>query len=708
MEYNLITEAKNLYNIKDFKVWIYELSVRDIKNRHIENFSLISKLKKINKTKEIVFFEYKVMSFEKINYWNDEKYISEEQREINENDKAECILLERLLLENLKQNIDTSKYIIGKLNTIFLKDAVMIKNNIELRRGIKFDININNEKNIIIGFDLSHGFEYVKTLEDDIKSNNIKPNDKVKDIYNNSYYTYIKEADFSISQKNEYMNTSIVDYYINKNLEYIVKDIDKNQRAVLVKTNQNDIFPYISNRLKRCCSFSNIQFNMFRDINQFIKLSAGKKITIILEMVLDIIKNNKYIKFNKHQMISQNLGYKVNKLNIPNLKFRNNTCKHIRHGISEGLIYDKDKIIEISYFIDIDLYNDMNKRDSIINITKELEDFSQKIGVKINRIKNNNFRYVRTSNKDLFEMDLKKISKEYKRPVVFIMSSKNIKQYYESVKNIFGNKENLPTQFINYETLNNYKNKENIFYNILLGIYAKCGVTSWILKEELSSDCYVGLDVSHDDGISNLGVVQIIGKEGKMLKNTSITHNQNGEKIGIDSIRNILQDVKITFENTYNKKLKTVVFHRDGISREELDILKECAKNLEIEISYIEVTKNINRRIAKFDKDISKIKEECWSCKTGTYYTKDDIAYLVSTSPNKIIGMAKPIRIRKIYSNQNIDKIVGDIYKLSFMHVGSTQQPRLPITTYYADLSSTYGNRRFMPSEFEGEFIHFV
>ena len=708
MEYNLITEAKNLYNIKDFKVWIYELSVRDIKNRHIENFSLISKLKKINKTKEIVFFEYKVMSFEKINYWNDEKYISEEQREINENDKAECILLERLLLENLKQNIDTSKYIIGKLNTIFLKDAVMIKNNIELRRGIKFDININNEKNIIIGFDLSHGFEYVKTLEDDIKSNNIKPNDKVKDIYNNSYYTYIKEADFSISQKNEYMNTSIVDYYINKNLEYIVKDIDKNQRAVLVKTNQNDIFPYISNRLKRCCSFSNIQFNMFRDINQFIKLSAGKKITIILEMVLDIIKNNKYIKFNKHQMISQNLGYKVNKLNIPNLKFRNNTCKHIRHGISEGLIYDKDKIIEISYFIDIDLYNDMNKRDSIINITKELEDFSQKIGVKINRIKNNNFRYVRTSNKDLFEMDLKKISKEYKRPVVFIMSSKNIKQYYESVKNIFGNKENLPTQFINYETLNNYKNKENIFYNILLGIYAKCGVTSWILKEELSSDCYVGLDVSHDDGISSLGVVQIIGKEGKMLKNTSITHNQNGEKIGIDSIRNILQDVKITFENTYNKKLKTVVFHRDGISREELDILKECAKNLEIEISYIEVTKNINRRIAKFDKDISKIKEECWSCKTGTYYTKDDIAYLVSTSPNKIIGMAKPIRIRKIYSNQNIDKIVGDIYKLSFMHVGSTQQPRLPITTYYADLSSTYGNRRFMPSEFEGEFIHFV
>ncbi len=70
--------------------------------------------------------------------------------------------------------------------------------------------------------------------------------------------------------------------------------------------------------------------------------------------------------------------------------------------------------------------------------------------------------------------------------------------------------------------------------------------------------------------------------------------------------------------------------------------------------------------------------------------------------------MAKPIRVTKVYGDQTIDSIVRDVYKLSFMHIGSILKSRLPVTTYYADLSSTFGNRELMPGNIESNSLHFI
>ena len=40
-----------------------------------------------------------------------------------------------------------------------------------------------------------------KTLDEEIKSGNIKKGDKVKDFYNNIVYEFIEEAPFTISEK---------------------------------------------------------------------------------------------------------------------------------------------------------------------------------------------------------------------------------------------------------------------------------------------------------------------------------------------------------------------------------------------------------------------------------------------------------------------------------------------------------------------------
>ena len=70
--------------------------------------------------------------------------------------------------------------------------------------------------------------------------------------------------------------------------------------------------------------------------------------------------------------------------------------------------------------------------------------------------------------------------------------------------------------------------------------------------------------------------------------------------------------------------------------------------------------------------------------------------------------MAKTIRIKRVHGEQTMDKIVEDVYKLSFMHIGSILKSRLPVTTHYADLSSTYGNRELMPNNIDSNALHFI
>ena len=61
------------------------------------------------------------------------------------------------------------------------------------------------KEDIIIGFFLSHEFEYENTLKDEIRIGNIKKGDKVKDFYNNiTYERYKYNCFFKIFSKPSY------------------------------------------------------------------------------------------------------------------------------------------------------------------------------------------------------------------------------------------------------------------------------------------------------------------------------------------------------------------------------------------------------------------------------------------------------------------------------------------------------------------------
>ena len=703
--FNGITEFKNELKSSDIKIWIYTLPVKDLDKKHRENYDNIKFLKKENKDILIIEFnENLIGSFDEIKNWGEIKYTKGEYRNIQANISTERKLLERMLLQEIRQSSDKSKYEIinNEKNCVYIKQALLNKDNIILKRKINFDVNINEDENIIVGFDLSHSYDYISTLAEEL--NIVGPGDRVKDYNNHIVYEFISVAEFSISDVNEYMQCSIIDYYKNKNQSYIVDKLNPKTKAVLVSKNKN-IFPYIPNRLKRVCDYGNLESRILKECSEHTKLSAHKKMKLSIDITEDVLVNSQYTKFNKKNMLIENLGYKKYTLPKPRFIF-GNSKKHssILYGLPENGSYE-NREINIMYFIDPNILKNKSKYDKMLKFSLNLEQFSKDMGVVLNRQKSNvSFKSINIDNKDKFECDIRRIVDNYKNPVIVIMDDENCEKYYSSIKKIFGNKHNIATQFISFSTLNyNEKNKNAVLLNILLGIYGKSGIQPWILDGKLTADCYIGLDVSRENKLSTAGIIQIVGKDGRILKSKSLTSPQSGEKINTDTIREIFYEAVASYEKIYNEYPKHIVIHRDGISREELDILKETAKNLDIKFEYVEITKNVNRRIATF-----KTSDGLWETEMGSYYTKENFAYIVTTNPYEKIGMAKPLRIKRVHGEQTMDKIVEDVYKLSFMHIGSILKSRLPVTTHYADLSSTYGNRELMPNNIDSNALHFI
>ena len=703
--FNGITEFKNELKSSDIKIWIYTLPVKDLDKKHRENYDNIKFLKKENKDILIIEFnENLIGSFDEIKNWGEIKYTKGEYRNIQANISTERKLLERMLLQEIRQSSDKSKYEIinNEKNCVYIKEALLNKDNIILKRKINFDVNINEDENIIVGFDLSHSYDYISTLAEEL--NIVGPGDKVKDYYNHIVYEFVSVAEFSISDVNEYMQCSIIDYYKNKNQSYIVDKLNPKTKAVLVSKNKN-IFPYIPNRLKRVCDYGNLESRILKECSEHTKLSAHKKMKLSIDITEDILVNSQYTKFNKKNMLIENLGYKKHTLPKPRFIF-GNSKKHssILYGLPENGSYE-NREINIMYFIDPNILKNKSKYDKMLKFSLNLEQFSKDMGVVLNRQKSNvSFKSINIDNKDKFECDIRRIVDNYKNPVIVIMDDENCEKYYSSIKKIFGNKHNIATQFISFSTLNyNEKNKNAVLLNILLGIYGKSGIQPWILDGKLTADCYIGLDVSRENKLNTAGIIQIVGKDGRILKSKSLTSPQSGEKINTDTIREIFYEAVASYEKIYNEYPKHIVIHRDGISREELDILKETAKNLDIKFEYVEITKNVNRRIATF-----KTSDGLWETEMGSYYTKENFAYIVTTNPYEKIGMAKPLRIKRVHGEQTMDKIVEDVYKLSFMHIGSILKSRLPVTTHYADLSSTYGNRELIPNNIDSNALYFI
>jgi argonaute-like protein implicated in RNA metabolism and viral defense len=70
--------------------------------------------------------------------------------------------------------------------------------------------------------------------------------------------------------------------------------------------------------------------------------------------------------------------------------------------------------------------------------------------------------------------------------------------------------------------------------------------------------------------------------------------------------------------------------------------------------------------------------------------------------------MVDPIKVEKYVGSRSIEQITKDIFYLSFMNIHSMRKSRLPATTNYADMSSKFYNKNWLPLLPEDNSLPFV
>jgi FtsZ-binding cell division protein ZapB len=416
--------------------------------------------------------------------------------------------------------------------------------------------------------------------------------------------------------------------------------------------------------------------------------------------VEEMLNNTKYfgnvlINFNIEgiNLLNQNLSYyelKDPKYVIGDNIKQNKSIKSLLDN--NGIIKQKYRNYRICVDI-ISLINNEFVKILIDNIKKLSNNYKMNINFE-------NIKYTDKIDEVYIKNTYNNNIKNFK-PVFIIFDGTN--NEYQKIKKIYS-KWGVSNQLINYNKLKNLDkdlSKDKIL-NILLGLYFKLGKYPWMLDYKFNSDCFIGIDVSHENNNHTIAAVAYIIKDddiqfreiGKKVE--EINYKDGKEKFSDKSMENILNNL-ISECKKVNPDLNYIVIHRDGFCRNsEQKFFKTFFDKINIKYSIISILKKINRKIIIKSELTNKYESTICSYLNN----KENFSYIISTNirGNKI---ANPYKIQIIDSNFSYDlkKAVDDIHHLTYMCFHTTLKTRLPATIYYSDKSSTSHNREYIKCE---------
>ncbi|MCP3776640.1 Piwi domain-containing protein [Paenibacillus sp. MZ04-78.2] len=697
----VLTEWISETKTSDLTVHLYTLPVRNVFELHKENGHACSDLRKLNKSHVIDFFEHLIIAWKPIDNWGQYTFIKHETRSIDPMSSTERTVLERLLLRTIENVQPRNEIAAGRRKFTWLR-AEKVVQNVSIHRVIQCDVTVNQEGVIAVGFDLNHSYRTNESVYDLLKENSITKGDRVIDKYNNLHYEFDEVSSATIDEAIPELKQSVIDYFVKeRKQEWKVEKLDPKMPVVYVKMQNGLRAAYAPAMLQKELTFASLPTAVVRQTSDIYKQNANQKISTLLAEMQKILARTDKLTFSKQKLLVQQSGYEVKKFDNPNLSFgKSTTGTQPKYGLDKGGVIAPQPL-SINLLVYPEFFE--TKLTAITSFTEKLSMLSQKWGVPLTILKKSGTyrnKPIDFTNPHQFAILLKELTNTAFQELTLVITTEKIAgMWYDAIKKEFGGNSSIPTQFVTMETLQ--KTDDYILGNILLGLYSKSGIQPWVLDSPLASDCFIGLDVSHEAGRHSAGIVQVVGKDGKVLSSKANTSNEAGEKIRHETMCQIVYSAIDQYRQHFKEMPKHITFHRDGVCREDLKNLDEVMNSLNVEYDMVEIIKKTNRRMAL------NVKKQGWETKQGICYIKDDLAYLIATNPHSRVGTAQPIKIIKKKGSLPIDAIIQDIYHLSFMHIGSFLKCRLPITTYYADLSSTFFNRQWLPID-AGESLHFV
>ncbi|EJF06413.1 piwi/argonaute domain protein [Thiovulum sp. ES] len=257
--------------------------------------------------------------------------------------------------------------------------------------------------------------------------------------------------------------------------------------------------------------------------------------------------------------------------------------------------------------------------------------------------------------------------------VIHCEKSKNYNSIRKYIKRVSLQK-GFPTQFLK---LNNTNDNQAKFINIVFGIVAKYGDTLYLLNnKEKDVDYFIGFDVSRkiksNGNVQNVsGGIYFFSERGKFLATKKI--NLEGEIIRADEVSKIFNKEK--FQG------KKIVIHRDGSNKvNEIKLLKEYFELNDIKAHIVYITKHHTTRIFDVSQNNAKNPEK------GIYLKYAENKAILVTSDSKI-GTKKPLKIEYIPLNDSpmdFQKVLKDLFDLTYMNFSSYTDISLPVTTHYS------------------------
>lgn len=205
-------------------------------------------------------------------------------------------------------------------------------------------MNIDDEGYIIVSVDIAHDFDGKIPLDKEIANGNVETGEEVKDPSCGETYEYIGIAPFTISETNEYMKQSIVEYYAQKEKSYITAGLSPDTKAVLTKTGEGEIYPYIPSRLRKVIRLESLH----GAADSVIKINADKKMRKTIDAAVNLtwtsgitrMDGNKDLheKIIKNAILCKNSGYYTYDLQMPVLRFGGeHTCGYSYGGLMHSI-----------------------------------------------------------------------------------------------------------------------------------------------------------------------------------------------------------------------------------------------------------------------------------------------------------------------------------------------------------------------------------
>ncbi|WP_010289662.1 Piwi domain-containing protein [Kurthia massiliensis] len=722
-----ITEMVSRERANELEVYVYVFPRKQSDNNYEGVYHIMRAWQRANDL-PLAYNQHTIMAFSPVRHMCGYTPMETQKRHINIDSPFERALLERLIKNSLIFTAERHLHAKRVGHALRLNQVQQIRQVI-IYEAIELYVNII-ENRISIGFHLTHQFEYVYTLQSMIEQGKtIRPGMRVVHSNGRQHYTYTVEnvATYGVTDRCPLLQTSIYQYYVEKGAQHILRTFTRSTRVIHVRTKEQRL-SYAATLLKPLCTFETMQPQDVLNVSKCIKLSASKRMKCTYRWIQQLRAQYRHLTFAPNPFTIAQNGYKLDQLSTPKVHFHRDYATVVS-GMKTGKLY-KGGNIKISVLFDEDFYlkHHITKKD-IYQFIAVLQKIAIAQGVNMT---------ISTSTKSItgkftddffhhFTEEVEALQPIFAQTTVlaFITSthlSNKKTRSYQLLKQYFGGKWDIASQVITEKTIeafqkilhkhglkNFYPNdeqhclrvidvlkNESFYYtvmNILLGVYVKSGIQPWILANTTHSDCFIGIDVSHENGNSAAGMMNVIGSQGHLIQQAPLNGILAGEKIDDTLLANLLKQMIKAYHTQFQRFPKHITIHRDGFWREHTALVEKIMSHYEITYDIVEIIKKPNRRMAFFNSV-----DNTFSTRQGTVYQRGNEAFLCATNPQQKVGMAQPIKIHQVTKTLPFSHIIEDVYNLSFLHIHAMNKMRLPATIHYADLSATaYQRGQVMP-----------